>query len=154
MSRRPHVEQPFLGKRDPETGRALCCWCGKVVPPRSVRWCGDDCVQTYLIAKGDQNAARRACWARDWGVCQLCGTDTVAPHEVTDYCGKPIPRARMNHQAGAWDADHIVPIAEGGALARENLRTLCRPCHARVTRELRARLAAKRKAAKASGGSS
>ncbi len=46
----------------------------------------------------------------------------------------------------AWDADHIVPVAEGGGLCGlENYRTLCHPCHKRVTAELAARLAQRRK---------
>lgn len=45
-----------------------------------------------------------------------------------------------------WDADHIVPVAEGGGgCGLENLRTLCRVCHGRVTAELRTRLAGKKK---------
>lgn len=78
-------------------------------------------------------------------MCRLCGADTVQPHEVENLYGKPIPRSHMSHQSGRWDADHIVPIAEGGAFARENLRTLCRPCHHRETAALRARLAERRK---------
>jgi 5-methylcytosine-specific restriction endonuclease McrA len=44
--------------------------------------------------------------------------------------------------------DHIVPVVEGGgACGLENLRTLCKPCHKRVTAELAGRRAvAKRKA--------
>ncbi len=42
----------------------------------------------------------------------------------------------------AWDADHIVPVVEGGGLCGlENYRTLCHPCHKRVTAELAARRA-------------
>lgn len=48
-----------------------------------------------------------------------------------------------------WEADHIIPVAEGGGQCGiENYRTLCVRCHRKVTRELRARLAAKRKATK------
>lgn len=40
-----------------------------------------------------------------------------------------------------WQADHIVPVAEGGGdCGLDNLRTLCSWCHARATRELRLRL--------------
>lgn len=47
-----------------------------------------------------------------------------------------------------WEADHRVPVAEGGAdLGLENLRTLCRPCHARETSALRRRLNEKKKKA-------
>jgi 5-methylcytosine-specific restriction endonuclease McrA len=43
-----------------------------------------------------------------------------------------------------WDADHILPVAEGGGECDlENLRTLCLPCHREVTAELRRRLKAK-----------
>lgn len=46
-----------------------------------------------------------------------------------------------------WEADHIVPVVEGGGQCDlSNYRTLCVRCHRKVTRELRARLAEKRKA--------
>jgi 5-methylcytosine-specific restriction endonuclease McrA len=39
-----------------------------------------------------------------------------------------------------WDADHIVPVVEGGGECDlENIRTLCLICHRRATRELRER---------------
>jgi 5-methylcytosine-specific restriction endonuclease McrA len=45
----------------------------------------------------------------------------------------------------AWDADHIVPVVEGGGLCGlDNYRTLCHPCHKKVTADLAARLARKR----------
>jgi 5-methylcytosine-specific restriction endonuclease McrA len=48
-----------------------------------------------------------------------------------------------------WEADHIVPAAEGGggmAGGLENLRTLCRICHNDETRKLRQRLSQRRRA--------
>lgn len=40
-----------------------------------------------------------------------------------------------------WEMDHILPVVEGGgACGLDNLRTLCRDCHKRVTAELRVRL--------------
>lgn len=48
-----------------------------------------------------------------------------------------------------WEADHIVPVVEGGGgCGLENLRTLCKPCHHDVTAELNRRRAAERRAAK------
>ena len=48
-----------------------------------------------------------------------------------------------------WDADHIVPVVEGGGeCTLENMRTLCVPCHQRVTRELARRRASQRRQAK------
>jgi 5-methylcytosine-specific restriction endonuclease McrA len=41
-----------------------------------------------------------------------------------------------------WDADHKVPVIEGGGECDlDNIRTLCIPCHQRVTAELAARRA-------------
>lgn len=46
-----------------------------------------------------------------------------------------------------WEADHIVPVSEGGGgCGPEGYRTLCLPCHRKETAKLAARLAAKRRA--------
>lgn len=48
-----------------------------------------------------------------------------------------------------WEADHIVPVIEGGGQCDlDNYRTLCLPCHRRVTAELARRRAERRRAAK------
>jgi hypothetical protein len=40
-----------------------------------------------------------------------------------------------------WDADHILPVAEGGGECDlDNLRTLCLMCHREATAELRRRM--------------
>lgn len=45
-----------------------------------------------------------------------------------------------------WEADHIVPVAEGGGqCGPENYRTLCVRCHLSETRALRRRLAEARR---------
>lgn len=45
----------------------------------------------------------------------------------------------------AWDADHIVPVSEGGGLCGiDNYRTLCHPCHKTVTKDLQQRLTKRR----------
>ena len=44
-----------------------------------------------------------------------------------------------------WDADHVIPVAEGGGQCDlDNLRTLCLLCHRDETARLRARLRAGR----------
>lgn len=40
-----------------------------------------------------------------------------------------------------WEADHIVPVCEGGADQLDNLRLLCVPCHKAETATLAGRLA-------------
>lgn len=45
-----------------------------------------------------------------------------------------------------WEADHIVPVVEGGGeCGLEGYRTLCIPCHRQETRKLIGKLAAKRR---------
>jgi hypothetical protein len=40
-----------------------------------------------------------------------------------------------------WDADHVLPVAEGGGECDlDNLRTLCLLCHREATADLRRRL--------------
>jgi 5-methylcytosine-specific restriction endonuclease McrA len=51
-------------------------------------------------------------------------------------------------RSSCWDADHMVPVAEGGDHALDNIRTLCVPCHQRVTRELAKRRAAQQRRAR------
>lgn len=41
-----------------------------------------------------------------------------------------------------WEADHIVPLVEGGGFLLDNLQTLCVPCHTGDTARLAARRAA------------
>ena len=48
---------------------------------------------------------------------------------------------RAGSRMSLWDADHIVPVVEGGGECDlQNIRTLCLKCHRTVTAELRARL--------------
>lgn len=127
------------GHKDAE-GRRLCCRCGHPVGPRRRDWCGDECVARYLIGRGDQNAARRWLWKAanpltakrlDAAIpCALCGVrcgTEHAPHVM-------------------WEADHRIPLCEGGDATPENLRALCVPCHRAETKALRRRLADARRA--------
>lgn len=63
------------------------------------------------------------------------------------YC----PGRWTDGRTTGWDADHIVPVAEGGGECDlENFRTLCHPCHKQATKELAGRLARNRKQEKES----
>lgn len=55
-----------------------------------------------------------------------------------------IPQHRLGQDG--WDADHIVPVIEGGSNDLTNLRTLCIPCHAAETAALARRRADQRRA--------
>ena len=49
-----------------------------------------------------------------------------------------------------WEADHINAVSEGGGeCGLDNYRTLCVPCHKKVTKDLNIRLGQQRKLARA-----
>jgi 5-methylcytosine-specific restriction endonuclease McrA len=91
---------------------------------------------------------REQIWHRDKGICALCGIDTQTAW-IALKRARGARRAelllhwglkRMNRRS-LWDADHTVPVAEGGGeCGLENMRTLCLRCHRRQTQALRERL--------------
>jgi 5-methylcytosine-specific restriction enzyme A len=95
----------------------LCRGCGEPVrkvdgaPDRRRLW-HPDCVHAYLLAR-DPAYVRAAVWQRDQGVCAGCG--------------------RECDSAGDWEADHVVPLVDGGGFDLSNLQTLCVECHRRKT---------------------
>lgn len=91
-----------------------CRWCGEdILKPdgtqnRRRNW-HPECVEIY---KGTwPQAWRAAIYVRDGGVCARCLPDDQVP-------------------LGAWEADHIVPLIDGGTWDIENGQTLC-PTHHR-----------------------
>ena len=130
-------------------GRALCRWCELEVPPRRRSFCSDWCVHEWRL-RSDPGYLREQVLARDKGICAACGLDTLS--EWTRL--RRMPPARRTgvlrdwgisgKRSSLWDADHIIPVAEGGGECDlTNLRTLCYKCHKKSTAALRARLAAK-----------
>lgn len=146
-------------RRDAE-GRPLCRWCGVVVEPPRLWWCSDGCVGQYR-ERYDSAYQRKLVLARDHGICQGCGLDCVAlAREVGRLyrvSGEEAAKQRLiesglrptdlrfkgrrkDRLRPLWDADHIVPVVEGGGgVGPDGLRTLCKECHRAVTRELMAR---------------
>lgn len=147
-----------------------CRRCRGIVAPPRLSWCSQSCVDAFLFEK--HQAVRRAkVKERDHGVCAECGLDTKAfgaflrrLEKATwrragrgRICASQFLRARQirtdlripaHRFDDLWDADHIVPQVEGGPQTMENLRTLCLWCHRRVTAELQARRAQRRREAK------
>ena len=128
-------------------GRALCRWCSLEVPQGRQTFCSDWCVTEWRL-RTDPGFVREKTFERDRGVCATCGADTVAAWLHLKR-SRGSARARLLSQWGLkalnrrtlWDADHIVPVAEGGGECDlENIRTLCLICHRDATKELRARL--------------
>lgn len=49
------------------------------------------------------------------------------------------PRKGWKEPRDLWEADHIIPVSEGGDHEPGNLRTLCQPCHKQRTKALASR---------------
>ena len=174
MSRYKKYRAPFLDRNHagekicimcgkPLTGRKQT-WCGD-----------PQCWQLQWIRSGDQSEMRRYLFEKEKGICQRCGTDCemirevakwLLRHHIVDGRGKEIgttsdtclglgmlsefqklgfPIKVTYHGLHTWEADHIVPLAEGGTHHEDNLQTLCIACHKQDTKELAGRLAKKRK---------
>lgn len=135
-------------------GRALCRWCATELPKgRRRTFCSMPCVHAWRL-RTSPSYLRQQVLARDRGICARCTVDTLAAHRLL----RKARGARRQKLLGMWglskldrkslwDADHILPVVEGGGECDlENLRTLCLHCHRVVTAALRARRQAARAA--------
>lgn len=132
------------GKPDLDaSGRPVCRWCrGPVQRPRRT-FCSDGCVHEWKI-RSSPWYVRREVKKRDKGTCRLCGFNVVKAHREWTRSKPPVSdraaRKAWRRTRPRWEADHIVPVADGGGeCGLENYRLLCRPCHVRITVEWRAR---------------
>jgi hypothetical protein len=148
-----------------------CRVCGEPCETRRHRW-HEDCVARYNALASSQGF-RTAVWDRDRGVCAACPPGTPAQPRfngercscgATWRCERPyvlarVPELRARQQAAhdawepdlhrpipyGWDADHIVPLVDGGPNTMENAQTLCLPHHrSKTAAEARARAALRR----------
>ncbi len=128
------------------SGRHLCRWCSLEVPKGRQTFCSQFCVEEWRL-RSNPGYLREKVQERDKGVCALCRVDCI-----TEWNRLRKLRGAGRHKALAewnlanrfrrslWDADHIVPVVEGGGECDlSNLRTLCLKCHRAVTGALRAR---------------
>lgn len=143
-------------------GEKLCYNCRGLLPKGRPYNCSPECSEEWRT-KTSPSHMRMRVYQRDRGVCVHCGLDTEALK--TEY--KALPRSKGWDENATdarreflkahgippnrsvshwWDADHIVPVIEGGGeCGLANYRTLCIPCHQMITRELHSRAKAKRK---------
>jgi 5-methylcytosine-specific restriction endonuclease McrA len=126
-----------------ERRRGNCRRCGIEVPKGRFTFCSDACVHDWKL-RTDPAYLREQVFARDRGVCAMCGLDTEAMRKdkrKLDYKARLQFEKDWGRRRYLWDADHIVPVAEGGGECDlGNMRTLCLKCHLEVTAALRARL--------------
>jgi len=129
-------------------GRNLCRWCNLEVPTGRATFCSDWCVEEWRL-RTDPGYLRDKVFERDKGICALCGVDCAAAWiHLKRQRGTARVRTllewgiRPRSRKSLWDADHIVPVVEGGGECDlENIRTLCLKCHRAATAELRRRRA-------------
>jgi 5-methylcytosine-specific restriction endonuclease McrA len=130
-------------------GLPLCRWCDlEILAKRRRTFCSEYCVHQWRL-RTDPGYLRDQVFARDRGVCALCLADTVAIYHALKRSRGAARSAGLSlygmksitSRRSLWDADHILPVAEGGGQCElDNLRTLCLPCHREVTAQLRRRL--------------
>lgn len=133
-----------------EAGRPLCRWCRTEVPKQRRTFCSETCVHEWKL-RTDPGYLREKVFHRDKGVCAQCGADTVALRRDMRKLDFAARRKflkdwglREGSRKSMWDADHIVPVAEGGGQCDlSNMRTLCIRCHREATSALRRRMKTK-----------
>jgi 5-methylcytosine-specific restriction endonuclease McrA len=129
-------------------GRPLCRWCRVEVPPGRRTFCSKTCVHQWKL-RTDPGYLRDQVFERDRGVCARCGADTVRLRRDVRKLDYAARRGffkewglREGSRKSLWDADHVLPVAEGGGQCDlSNMRTLCLLCHREATAALRIRLA-------------
>ena len=150
-----HANKRYIGKLIdskllPKIDGLTCCrWCGKgVLPPRRTM-CSADC-EHELNLRINGRYLRNCVYMRDKGICNLCNIDTkktakevllldgIQRNEFLKKYNISLKRKiwKCRHGGGLWDADHIIPVKDGGGCSSlENMRTLCITCHKKITAE-------------------
>ncbi len=127
-------------------GRGVCRWCRAEVPKGRRTFCSENCVHEWRL-RTDPGYLRSQVLARDRGICAVCGLDTIEFYrrfQLIPSAKRRALRGQLGMHSGRrsfWDADHVVPVAEGGGECDlSNLRTLCLWCHQEQTAKLRKRI--------------
>jgi 5-methylcytosine-specific restriction protein A len=128
-------------------GRGLCRWCSLEVPRGRYTFCSEFCVHEWKL-RTQPAYLREKVFERDRGLCAFCGTDTMTEARKIRFARGAKRDLLLAHwglrrrsRKSLWDADHILPVVEGGGECDlENIRTLCLRCHREVTSDLRRRI--------------
>lgn len=130
----------------PDAQPPYCKWCGTMIElkdPDDYRrqrrnyHRGDeyevgeqDCISLFLRSRTYE--PRQAVWHREVTAhgrlaCHACGTVCAEPHAERPH------NRFIGSEPEPWQADHIVPLEDGGKHELDNLQPLCIPCHRRKT---------------------
>jgi len=126
----------------------MCRWCKGVVSGRRRTFCSDACVHEWRL-RSSSSYLRECVFERDGGICAVCRVDTHKqrrrimrlPFSERMRALQALQKSGVIHKGRKswWEADHILPVVEGGDSNLDNLRTLCIPCHREATKALRER---------------
>lgn len=125
-------------------------------------FCSTECGDAWSFRTGGSTWARKLLYQAEKGICQDCGLDTKELCFQLKNCDSQEERRRMLEEKGItykvnrlvnnptmsniWEADHIVPVAEGGGeCGLDNYQTLCVQCHQNKTNREHERRAKLRK---------
>jgi 5-methylcytosine-specific restriction endonuclease McrA len=141
--RRRSVASDRWGQPDRNAdGQPICRWCRQVIAaPRRRTFCSDACVHEWRL-RSSPSYVRDQVWKRDGGICRRCHADIGAALRAWRR-GRPSKGLRAERRVWRaarprWEADHILPVADGGGeCGLENYRLLCRACHVAVTAQWR-----------------
>lgn len=170
MSTKRRKQGGWAGKRPRgPNGRPTCRQCGAECPVGRRTFCSSGCVAEWRL-RTDPGYLRSRVHSRDKGVCAACGFDAdkleriitaatchyrddqqrAGHREYWQVHGGPrsvvMGALGLRHHGHTWEADHVVPVIEGGGeCGLDNMRTLCLWCHRSETKALRRRLAQRAK---------
>ena len=134
-----------------EDGLRQCRMCTNSVKPPRRTLCSENCAhQLKLRISG--RYLRYCVYQRDNAICSICKMDTklIAKQALSldkidrDKYLKNLSISlkrkiwKRKYGGGLWDADHIIPVKEGGGqCGLDNIRTLCIKCHKEETKKLK-----------------
>lgn len=134
----PRKPRRYASKGKFKAAKGCCRFCRGQVPAGRLTFCSELCVKNYRAYRSG-GGLRAALFERDNGVCKTCGLDCTAVWDELRRWKSSFPviaerilrELRINERTKTlWDADHIVPVSEGGgACGLSNIATLCRWCH-------------------------
>lgn len=151
-------------------GRKVCMWCGDPRVGRALYYCSPEC-RAEANFRNSPAEIRHFVFARDRGICALCGRDAEAALRAVRRLQASTKRKVAHPLAwrllrayrhclpswvavgrSPWTADHIIPVyLGGGCCGPSNIRTLCWICDAEVTAQQAAHRAGLRREAKLEG---
>ena len=143
MSTERRVKGVYASKQPQgPNGEPLCFNCLKPVGKGRKFNCSAKCSEEWRF-KTSPSYVRALIVNRDHGICAECSADTIELRRAylqIEIDGRKAFLAELglawsdrNRQTW-WDADHIVPVAEGGGECDlSNYQTLCIMCHKKKT---------------------